>query len=499
MNALRIALDPDLTLAHGPEIHWAWRNILSTLGWAWIETSLAEPCDLAYTPDPGRAPLARLCVQADPLAWERQAELRLRGLTNGKQVLSLAYDGWEPPTLALWTDASRTVCRRDLILEVFWLMIGQEERRWPQDRHGFRDYAGSVWQEQGVFSKAPASVLMAWLKCALLELGCPPPVPPWPHGKRAAAAASHDVDYPQVIGWLEPLRVVARQGLEGVGPAWEVALGRRHHWHFRDWMDLERSLGVRSAFYFATVRGSLFQYALGRPDAFYDVGAAPFRAVLRELVNQGFEVALHASYLAYTSPEKLSAEKRRLEDLLGRPVVGNRHHYWHTNPANVEETLLFHEQAGFLYDSSLNHDRYLGWRRGCATPFFPFHSQLRREIGTLQVPVSWMDDQLFGMAANNPGDPHERLQALIERAAAVEGCFVMDVHDYVFDEVLYPGWQGLYRWAWETINRRGDFWSATPAEIAAHWRARYAALSAASCGLSLGRLGQAAASPSLVL
>lgn len=486
MNILRIALDPDLIPAHGPEIHWTWRAILSTLGWAWIETPLTEPCDLAYTLEPGRAPLARLCVQADPAAWERRTELRLRGMTNGNRPPELAYNGWAPPALALLTTAARTVCRRDLVFEVFWLMTGQEERCWPQDRHGFRNYAGSVWQDQRVFSKAPASALMAWLKRALLELGCPAPVPPWPNGKRAAAAAGHDVDYPQIIPVLEPLRVLARQRARGLGPAWEVALGKRHHWHFRDWMDLERSLGVRSAFYFMTVRGSPVQYALGRPDAFYDVGAAPFRAVLRELTEDGFEVGLHASYLAYTRPEKLSAEKRRLEDLLGRPVLGNRHHYWHTNPADVEETLLFHEQAGFLYDSSLNHNRYLGWRRGCATPFFPFHSKLRRQIRTLQVPVSWMDDQLFGMAVDNPGDPRERLQALMERAATVEGCFVMDVHDYVFDEVLYPGWQGLYRWAWETINRRGDFWKATPAEIAQHWRARYTALSAASRGLALG-------------
>lgn len=487
MTILRIALDPAVTQAHGPEIHWAWRTILSTLGWAWIETSLAEPCDLAYTPDPGRAPLARLCVQADPAAWERRTELRLRGLVNGNGPYHPVYAGWEAPPLVLVADSAQTICHRDLALEVFWLLTGLEERYWPRDRHGFLDYSDSVWQAQRIFSQAPASVLMAWLKQSLLELGCPAPMPAWPNGKRAAAAAGHDVDYPQIIRWLEPLRVLARQRARGLGPAWEAALGRRHHWHFRDWMDFERSLGVRSAFYFLTVRGSLMQYALGQPDAFYDVGAAPFRAVLRELADEGFEIGLHASYLAYTRPEKLSAEKRRLEDLLGRPVVGNRHHYWHTNPNDVEETLLFHEQAGFQYDSSLNHNRYLGWRRSCAAPFHPFHSRLRRELGTLQLPVAWMDNQLLGMAAHNPGDPRKRLQALIDRAATVEGCLVMDVHDYVFDEALYPGWRGLYRWAWDAINRRSDFWKATPAEIAAQWRKRYASLLAASRGLALGR------------
>jgi hypothetical protein len=487
MTTLRIALDPEITQVYGHEVHWVWRTILSTQGWAWIETSLAEPCDLAYTPDPGRAPLTRLCVQADLGAWERRAALRLRKLINGNGPNHPTYVGWETPPPALTTDSAQRVCRRDLALDVYWLMTGQEERYRPQDRHGFRDYSGSAWQEQGVFGKAPASTLIAWLKCVLLQLGCPEPAPIWPNGKRAAAAAGHDVDYPQVLRWLEPLRVLARQHRRGLKPAWEVALGKRHHWHFRSWMDLERSVGAHSAFYFMTVQGSLLQYALGTPDAFYNVGAAPFRALLRELANEGFEVGLHASYRAHTSPQRLAAEKRRLEDLLGQPVPGIRHHYWHTNPADVEETLLFHEQAGFQYDSSLVHNHYLGWRRGCASPFYPFHQRFRREVGTLQVPLGWMDDQLFRLAAHNPGDRRERLQALIDRAADVEGCFVMDVHDYVFDEALYPDWQGLYRWAWETIDRRGDFWKATPIEIAAHWRERYSSLLAASHGLALGR------------
>jgi hypothetical protein len=39
---------------------------------------------------------------------------------------------------------------------------------------------------------------------------------------------------------------------------------------------------------------------------------------------------------------------------------------------------------------------------------------------------------------------------------------------------------------WEHLRGRGDFWFATPAEVAAHWVARHQTLAAASFGLGQG-------------
>jgi hypothetical protein len=387
----------------------------------------------------------------------------------------------------LQVDDGRVTCRRDLIFDVFWLVTGQEERHWPRDRHGFFDLTSTWVLRAQALRQALASQISGWLERTLLDLGCPPPTPRWPGGKRAAAGAGHDVDYPEVVRWLEPLRIVMRQGRPGLQPALEVLAGRRSHWHFSDWVEFEKRLQTRSAFYFVARRGSLFEYAAGTPDSFYDVTSRRFQRVLRSLIEAGFEVGLHASYLAYQSREKFAAEKHRLEEASGHPVAGNRHHYWHLNPHDVEETLLIHEHVGLAYDSSLIHERYLGWRRGLAHPFFPFHQQQRRELRTLQVPVAWMDDQLFGHWNDGQGDRFQALQELADRAALVGGCLLVDVHDYVFDDVLFPGWRQAYRRLWEHLLGRGDFWIATPAEIAGHWAARHAALVQASHGLQAGR------------
>ena len=486
MSQLRIAIDKQLTTRHAPEVHWTWRLLLSGMGWAWQEVPAQAACDIAYVTDVRQAPKARLCIRANPAAWARPASCRLGGIErcDGVKLLRFADEG--PVAVPLRAVNGQVVCHRDVAFDVFWLACGQEEQYWPRDRHGFFDLAGTaLLREQGL-RLAMASQIGTWLQERLLELGCQPPMPRWPHGKRAAASVGHDVDYPEVIRWLEPLRVLARQGIAGLASALDVLTGRRHHWHFPEWVEMEERLQARSAFYFVARRGSLLEYAMGTPDPFYDVTSARFRELFRYLTDHGFEVGLQASYNAYRSSEQLAVERQRLQEASGQPILGNHHHYWHLDPGDAEQTLLFHEQVGLRYDCSLVHDRYLGWRRGLAWPFFPFHHVRRRELKTLQIPTAWMDDHVFGQRAHNPGDPWESLRALADCVLDQGGCLHIDVHDYVFDDALYPGWAAMYRRLWEYLSDRGAFWFAAPARIAEHWTQRYDTLVEASRGLKEG-------------
>lgn len=485
MQRVTIAIDPALRARFGPEICWTWRLLLSGIGYAWQEVPLdGQPCDVAYVADPADAPQSRLCVLASRDRWERRAELRLAGVARCDGWAHPLYAGEPPAGHPLASEGGRAVCWRDLALDVFWLATGQEEPAWPKNIHGYADLSGTGFEREQALRLGLASAVGARLEAALAAVGLPPPEPRWPHGKRAAAACGHDVDYPEVIRWLEPLRIVRRQGPRGLGSALAVLAGRKTHWHFASWIALERRLGARSAFYFVARQGSLPEYAAGTPDTFYDVRAPRFAELFSLLADEGFEVGLHASYRAYASIEQLAHEKRTLEAACGRPVAGNRHHYWHMDPADPEATLLLHERAGFAYDASLTHDHYVGWRRGLSWPFFPFHQRERRQLGTLQLPTGWMDDQLFGQRAHNPGEPRAILRGLAERAAEQGGLLLVDVHDYVFDDALFPGWARAYRELWEELAGRGDFWLETPGRIAAHWRARYTSLTDASRGLA---------------
>lgn len=481
---LTLALDPALE-AYRPEISYTWRTLLSGLGYAWHELPWnSEPTDIAYATDPAAAPSARLVLCANLDQWARPFVQQLVGVER--------TDGWERPRFAAESSdpsvqtmqAGRCIIARDLIFDSFWLLSGQEERQHPRDKHGYLDLSGTPTQEHGVLRLALVARIAQSLEQQLVALGLRPGLPRWPHGAVMAAACGHDVDYPEIIRWLEPLRILARQGTRGLRAAAAVATGSHSHWHFRSWMELEQRYGARSAFYFVARKGSLREYASGLPDSFYDINAPQFRALFRELAAEGWEIGLHASYLAYTSAEKFAAEREALAQASGQPILGNRHHYWHLDPERPEETLLLHEQVGFSYDASLTHNRYLGWRRSANWPFYPWHSGRRRAIRTLQLPTAWMDDHLFGQRADNPGDSQTLLNALVARTAALGGLLLVDVHEYVYDDALFPGWAATYRALWEQLFARSDVWFATPGEVAQHWAARQSVIERASSGLT---------------
>lgn len=481
---LTIALDPALE-PFRPEISYTWRTLLAGMGYAWSEEPWGVgPVDLAYTVDPADATEARLVVQAGPVRWASPASLRLAGaeVAGGLERPYFAGESLVEPPVTV--QAGTVVIVRDLIFDLFWLLTGQEEGQHQKGKHGYLDLTGTPTLEQGLLRRALVSSIAVEFARLLDQLGYPPGLERWPHGAAMAAACGHDVDYPELIRWLEPLRILARQGAKGLQAAAAVAVGRHTHWHFRSWMELERRFGARSAFYFVARKGSLREYAAGLPDTFYDIGAPNFRGLFRELAAEGWEIGLHASYLAYSDQARLAGERAALQVASGQPIAGNRHHYWHLDEHNPEATLLLHERAGFAYDASLTHNRYLGWRRGSSWPFYPWHQGERRPLRTLQLPTAWMDDHLFGQRADNRGERRGLLGGLAATAAGQGGLLLVDVHDYVFDDTLFPGWARAYQELWEELFARGEVWFATPGEIAAHWSARDAALVAASTGLA---------------
>jgi len=478
MQPLRVYTDPELRRDAGPEIDWTLATLLVGMGFAWQPAARPDSaCDLAYVPTTTPS-TAVVTVAATPRSWQADGDDRLLG--------TFEHDGCRWPRFRSTPvgepfDATdgRLVIRHDLVRQSHLLLTGRAEAGWTFDRHG-RFSIDAADPHRHAQRQALVSAAGSWLETWIERLTGIAPLPRWPDGRRAAIALTHDVDYPLPVRWLEPVRVVARNGAAGIGPGFAVAAGRRHHWHFRSWMDLERSFGARSAFYFSAVQGSLVGRVLGTPDVFYDVRGARFQGVLREIAEAGFEIGLHMSYRACESAGEIGRQRRRLEAVAGREVLGGRHHYWRLLPGDPAATLREHERAGLDYDCSLFHDRYAGWRRATSWPFFPYDRGERRQLRTLQVPTGWMDDQSYGMRRFNPGAPDALLDELLDTAVAQRGCMAVDVHEYVFDPRLFPGWANTYRRLLEHAAGRGDVWLTAPGEVARHWRARAAQLLAAS-------------------
>lgn len=484
---LRIGIEPVLRERYGPEICWALRLLLTGIGLSWEEVPINSPhLDMAYLTKDTPVDSCSVCIRANIRYWEQRA--------NYKLVRVGETEGWRYPVLE--EEASpvqlyhirdgKMIFDQDIIFYVFWLVTGQEELHCRKDRHGRIDLNGSLFSQERVLQMALASGIGFNLEKQLMKFGFTPTIKRWPEGKKAAACVGHDVDYPEAIRWLEPFRIIHRQGLKGFSAALSLLNGRRTHWNFASWVSMEKELKIKSAFYFVARQGSLYKYMTGAPDPFYNVKSERFKKLFRYLKEEGFEIGLHASYRAYENKEQFALEKNVLEEASEEEIKGNRHHYWHMNPNNPESTLLLHEQIGLKYDSSLIHERYVGWRRASSWPFFPFYQEKRRELKVLQISTAWMDNQSFGYQKDNPGDQDQILHELANTALKQEGCLLVDIHDYVYDDILFPGWTRTYFKLWEYINSNSDFWLATPGQIAIHWINRYRAIIKDCYGLTGG-------------
>ncbi|WP_458188928.1 polysaccharide deacetylase family protein [Haladaptatus sp. NG-WS-4] len=230
-------------------------------------------------------------------------------------------------------------------------------------------------------------------------------------------------------------------------------------WQFEEIMELEESLGVRSAFYFLQEE-SIVQKPpekwltprywiehLGR----YDLFDTAILDVLHDLDDGGWEVGLHGSYDSYDDRDALREQKAALEAALGHRVRGGRQH--HLNRA--ESTWEHHAAIGLDYDASLGSSTDCGFQHGYEVKR-PFDDDF------LVFPLTMMD-----IAVPDPGTDFDRAwetcETLLSEAADNDAVMTVLWHPRMFSEE-FPGHRRLYRRLIETALDNGA-WVGPPRDF----------------------------------
>jgi len=468
VTPLRIGIDPALA-SSSAEIKYTFRTLLRIAGFpyefSWMgEGEQHRPIDIYYGRRAGGCP-ATITISASGNNFAEAGRLEPRALLESEIVPCLIFDREHPETCYFRRDGIHF--SNDIVLTCYWLLTGLWEARFPRDRRDNFYLGDSFFISNGLAAAPLVSVYGTFLRTYLERFGKRPLSLPWNSGaKRAAFALTHDVDYPQIIRSIEILRLLSTRGLASLQPIRGVLDGTNHFWKFADWVEFAKTRQARPAFYFMARKGSLPQYALGTPDVFYDIRSCEFRELFRELLQEGCELGLHASYHAHRSAEMLQAEKQALEEVAGVPIQGNRHHYWHLDPFAPHETLRKQEQAGFRYDSSLEFEFYPGYRRGIAHPFHVFHTGERRELNILELPPAWMDDH-FDRRRKQNGilDCAGYARRLVQAAQKTSGMVIVDYHQRGMNHSFYPRY-GMWLMDFIKENLDSTIRFYTPDELA---------------------------------
>lgn len=474
---VRVAIDR-AAAGSAPEVAYVIRMLLTTAGYPWLiewADSVTGPVDIAY----GRQawPGAAIRVPAVPWTFREAPGFEPTGSIVHEGIPLLLFEG--EPVARVVGHTGDLEFPVDLLFNCYWWLTGAREPHYPRDRRDNLNPASSVIVRDGLLRRPCVSLAAALLRQRFARMGRPARIASWRSGgAEAAFTFTHDVDYPEIIKWIEAPRVLLGAG--GVRSAIDIINGKSHYWTFREWIELEREFGTRPTFYFMARRGSLAAYAMGTPDDFYDIGTRRFAALFSELREHGCEIGLHASYHAHRSSDQLRRERIRVESLAQVTGVGNRHHYWHLDPTDPNETLRRHEEAGLAYDSSLEFEYYPGFRRGVCQPFLVYHAGLRRALHLPQLPPAWMDDHFDRrLARNGITDPDSVARELLGAVRASGGVAVVDYHSRGMNTAVYPRYGAWLRtFAFANLDR--SIKCMTPSEVLAAWLEHEEGLSADS-------------------
>ena len=298
----------------------------------------------------------------------------------------------------------------------------------------------------------------------------------WPGDRRYAVVVTHDADGPRLHQPTELAKALAKAVTRRSGPEARAfvaglasSIQRRPdpYFGFAGWAEAERAVGARSAF-FLYARSEVPRHPR---DPVYVIDRHPRWDILRTLADAGWELGTHAGIHAAESGEGLRGERFALEEAIGRPVQGLRHHYWSLDWRSPSATFERHVDAGYQYDCSIAWRDRPGFRAGTSLPYFPVSATGERLLALVEIPTCLMDGHLFEFLRLDTDAAASSAERLRERTAHAGGVFNIDWHERAFcDRFSYEGWATVALRILSSFS--SDAWLTTPNDLAAWWRSR---------------------------
>lgn len=173
-------------------------------------------------------------------------------------------------------------------------------------------------------------------------------------------------------------------------------------------------------------------------DSRFSLRQRPYARRVKALDAQGFTSGLHPSYESSDTPELFAYQKGMLEEVLGKAVLRSRQHYLRFRLPETFRDLL---AAGIRSDYSLCYPHKLGARTRIVRPY-PWYDLEREAVTDLQlVPAQVMDRTLQQYLKLGPEAALAKALAMLERVRAVNGYFVVILHNETFSgSGEWAGW-----------------------------------------------------------
>ena len=254
----------------------------------------------------------------------------------------------------------------------------------------------------------------------------------WPGGESFAVALTHDVDFIRAFHPLkkEFLKLKTRLTRGLLPSIKKLEEQDQSHWGFDQLLSFYAEKNWTASFFF------IAKYLEGRHFR-YRIGSRKMKALIKELVRQKHEIALHPSRFSFEHPGRFKKEKLKLERVSGVTVKGMRQHYLRALFPAIWE----HASALDLeYDTTLCLRRKSGFRSATSRPYFV----CQNEKQLLVIPTIFFENTLPGEGADTQASLEE-IGFLIKQVKQHGGLLTALWHT---NHILQPAhyvdiWQGF--------------------------------------------------------
>lgn len=305
-------------------------------------------------------------------------------------------------------------------------------------------------------------------------------IPLWPDDKKYACVLTHDTDALDVFHPNEMLVNLSKWLLKRNKHSREMFLFAMRDrkptpenplYGFRAWPDLEQAWMTPSCFY-------IFVRPKPIPFSLHDCRSTVQNCQidwprLKELVQKGWEIGVHAPIHAKQSATWLRSCREILQERLGSEVRGLRHHYFALNWRNPTDTFRKHVEAGYAYDSSIAWRDGLGFRSGTSLPYRPFDDEANSPLALIELPMSIMDKHILRNETDDLEKAVLQANSVIQEIKNHHGVVNLNWHTETGPGAfMYANFPKLLRRIFLPLVEDREAWITTPTQLAKHWRER---------------------------
>ena len=209
---------------------------------------------------------------------------------------------------------------------------------------------------------------------------------------------------------------------------------------FFELIQLHQEYGVKGHFF--------FQFAdYSTQDKNIAVHKNKFRFLIKSVADYE-PVSLSASHAAARELKTLKLEKKRLSDLINRPIEFVR---TRNNRVYIPETYRQLIEAEFTADYSMGYSQELGFRASTCTPFYFYDLLLEIQQPLRIYPFALCDEALLKIRKKTK--IKEQIEVMSQATHLVNGHMIQVFSNELLGQKLRVDWMELYREMLKTYSR----------------------------------------------